>query len=286
MYMYTYAVFFCPIGGLFKDEVFVPRCVTPAAFRSSSVDVKRPSRDVASTGARASFHSPSDSVPSPSSSHEQVAASTLPAAAAAKRLTVAKSDVTLAQSSDALTQAPRIKGYAVLEVRTRCAVESVKRALVRNRTFLEQLLPGEQLAELAAAELLALSSVNQNLYAEAQGEQHNAALDDFLLHKLLSGRHKLQPAALQALTDVFHSCFISEQRLTSSLESAPRGGGQVAGGFICLSREQILAQSAGGGGNLMFLFFNACRNVKKSTLECVRDVLKRYGVPRVVDKDE
>ena len=185
------------------------------------------------------------------------------------------------------THASQIKGYAVLEVRTRCAVEDVKCALMKNKTFLEHLSLPESAAPLAelGAELLSVCGVNASLCAETSGEQLSTAIDDYLQHKLLAAYAALTDAAVSAVTDIFHSCFISEQRVTSSLaatEVGP-GRGQVSGGFICLSKEQILSRAT---GNLMLVFFSACRSVKKSTLECVRDVLKRYGVPRVVDKDE
>ena len=61
-----------------------------------------------------------------------------------------------------------------------------------------------------------------------------------------------------ALTEVFHSCFISEQRAGEK--------GYVESGYICLSKEQIMNQAP---SNLLAIFFSGVRAVKKTLAEQV-----------------
>ncbi len=61
-----------------------------------------------------------------------------------------------------------------------------------------------------------------------------------------------------ALTEVFHSCFISEQRAGEK--------SYVESGYICLSKEQIMNQVP---SNLLATFFSGVRAVKKTLAEQV-----------------
>ena len=61
-----------------------------------------------------------------------------------------------------------------------------------------------------------------------------------------------------ALTEVFHSCFISEQRAGEK--------SYIESGYICLSKEQIMNHAP---SNLLATFFSGVRAVKKTLTEQV-----------------
>ncbi len=64
-----------------------------------------------------------------------------------------------------------------------------------------------------------------------------------------------------ALTEVFHSCFISEQRSTPSERCVFE-----AGGYICLAKDQIMNQVP---SNLLATFLSGVRAAKKTLTEQV-----------------
>ncbi len=74
----------------------------------------------------------------------------------------------------------------------------------------------------------------------------------------------LTDGVMIALTEVFHSCFISEQRAGEK--------SYVESGYICLSKEQIMNQVP---SNLLATFFTGVRAVKKTLAEQVQNKLTK-----------
>ena len=166
----------------------------------------------------------------------------------------------------------QLQGFAVIELRARAKVESARQNLTKNQALLE----GLTVADLEfSEESLSIASVNQALLTDAA--QANSGLESYLTDKVITNKDRLDlsDGLVITLTEIFHSCFISEQRVTVD----PR----QESGYICLGREQITYHSP---GNLMYSFFSAVKAVKKSFHEHVKEVLRRYGVPKVTDKDE
>lgn len=166
-----------------------------------------------------------------------------------------------------------IKGYAVIELRSKNKLDSVRKALFKCK----QLIAGmtfdpDELADMSD-EMFSISPVNQTLFADPQG---NDALEDFLHHKILTDAGDLNDDAMLVLTDIFHSCYITEQR-----RGFPESWSES--GYICLSRDQIMSQSS---GNLCYSFFSNVRAAKKTFSEQVSYVLRKYGMLKVEDKDE
>ena len=170
-----------------------------------------------------------------------------------------------------------IKGFAVIELRSRTKVEAVKKALLRSKTVIDGMTLDPDNPGDIPEEMMSVSLVNQSLITEPQNNA-NTVLEDYLLSKLTSSKETLElnDAVMIALTEIFHSCFISEQRM-SFVESRQESG------YICLGRDQIMLQVA---GNLLFPFLTAVRAAKKTLSEQVSYILRRYGIPKMMDKEE
>lgn len=171
-----------------------------------------------------------------------------------------------------------IKGYAVIQIRSRTKVEFVKKALFRSKAVIDGMTLDPENPGDIPEEMMSVALVNQSLITEPQNKA-NAALEDFLYQKLVATNKEtveLNDAVMIALTEIFHSCFISEQRL-SFVEARHESG------YICLGREQIMMQVA---GNLLYTFLTAIRVPKKTFSEQVSYILRRYGIPKMMDKEE
>ena len=166
----------------------------------------------------------------------------------------------------------QLQGFAIVELRSRVKVETARQNLTKNQALLEGLTDADM---EFSEESLSISAINQALLADAL--QANTGLESYLRDKLITNKDRLDLSDGLAftLTEIFHSCFISEQRVTVD----PR----QEFGYICLGREQITYHTP---GNLMYTFFSTVKAVKKSFHENVKEVLRRYGVPKVTDKDE
>ena len=164
----------------------------------------------------------------------------------------------------------RLKGYAVMPVLSKTKIEGLKKSLLKNRTLFE----GNSVDQNDPSEMPTISTVSQNLVAE---ENANEALEHFLRSKLFQDERGLEmsDAATLALTEVFHSCFIVEQR-HGSMEFHQESG------YICLGKDQILQHTP---ENLLCTFFNNIRPPKKSLTEQVMQTLRRYGTLRTPDKE-
>lgn len=79
-------------------------------------------------------------------------------------------------------------------------------------------------------------TIDQNLQTSESRLQH--ILDEYLHQMLISQDGDLADSALIALTEIFHSCFIAEHRLSLS-------DPKHESGYICLSKEQITNQVQG-----------------------------------------
>ncbi len=166
-----------------------------------------------------------------------------------------------------------IKGYAVIELRSKTKVEGVRKSLFKSKMLLEGLnIDPDEIVDMP--EDMSILVVNQSLFTDPSG---NNALESYLLDKLVTNKQtsELSDNAMIALTEIFHSCFICEQRI-SLVERQDSG-------YICLGRDQIIMQAP---GNLLYTFFNNVRAVKKTFTEQISHVLKRYGIPKSTDKEE
>ncbi|KAK7934210.1 hypothetical protein WMY93_005106 [Mugilogobius chulae] len=161
-----------------------------------------------------------------------------------------------------------IKGYAVIEVRSRAKVEKIRASLFNSSDLigLSSLEGEEDLMELTNEEILTASSVNQSLF-DTQG---SSALEDYFLDKSIRG-DKLVPGARDVLTDIFKSCVHSEQML-SLTPTKP-----IKVSDIYLSKEQINSQTP---GNLLHTFFTNIRSPKKVLEDQLTQILRKYGTPK------
>ena len=228
-------------GGLFKDELYLP--VRQVHVKSS---------------------------PSKSAKDQQVR----PKSGAAPATTQEHSS----QSAD--TEMPdtvqQLKGYCIIEMRSKAKVEAVHKTLLKNKMFLNNLdLEPDELVDIPK-DSLSVHPVSSNLLTKVP--EGDAALSDYLLDRLIFTQEPLEltDPALLAFTEIFHSCFISEQRL--SLSEA-----RHESGYICLGKEQIMMTTP---SNLMRIFFLNMKPHKKTFAEQVDTVIWQYGIPKVIDKDE
>ncbi|KAL4646588.1 putative E3 ubiquitin-protein ligase HECTD4 isoform X5 [Arapaima gigas] len=161
-----------------------------------------------------------------------------------------------------------IKGYAVIEVRSRAKVEKIRASLFNSSDLigLSSLEGEDELMEITNEEILTASSVNQSLF-DTQG---SSALEDYFMDKSLRG-DKLVPGVRDVLTDIFKSCVHSEQML--SLTPAK----PVKVSDIYLSKEQISSQTP---GNLLHVFFTNVRPPKKLLEDQLTQILRKYGAPK------
>uniref|UniRef100_A0A8C6YBB9 HECT domain E3 ubiquitin protein ligase 4 n=1 Tax=Naja naja TaxID=35670 RepID=A0A8C6YBB9_NAJNA len=161
-----------------------------------------------------------------------------------------------------------IKGFAVVEIRSRAKIEKIRASLFNSSDLIGlSTLDGEdELMEMSSEEILTVSTVNQSLF-DTQG---SPALEDYFSDKTIKG-DKLVPGAREVLTDIFKSCLHSEQML-SLLPAKPTKVME-----IYLSKEQINTQAP---GNLLHTFFTHVRPPKKALEDQLTQILRKYGVPK------
>ena len=182
----------------------------------------------------------------------------------------AESEETVQDTKEQTINTTRLKGYAVMPVLSKTKVDGLKKSLLKNRTLFE----GNSVDQNDPSEMPTISTVSQNLLAE---ENANEALEHFLQTRLFQDDRgiELSDAASLALTEIFHSCFIVEQR-HGTMEFRQESG------YICLGMDQILQHTP---ENLLCTFFNNIRPPKKSLTEQVLQTLRRYGTIRTPDKE-
>ncbi|XP_042636541.1 probable E3 ubiquitin-protein ligase HECTD4 [Orycteropus afer afer] len=161
-----------------------------------------------------------------------------------------------------------IKGFAVVEIRSRAKIEKIRASLFNNNDLigLSSLDGEDELMEMSTEEILTVSVVNQSLF-DTQG---SPGLEDYFNDKSIKGE-KLVPGAREVLTEIFKSCAHSEQML--SLTPAK----PIKVSDIYLSKEQINSQTP---GNLLHVFFTNVRPPKKVLEDQLTQILRKYGVPK------
>ncbi|XP_077165132.1 putative E3 ubiquitin-protein ligase HECTD4 isoform X4 [Paroedura picta] len=161
-----------------------------------------------------------------------------------------------------------IKGFAVVEIRSRAKIEKIRASLFNSSDLigLSSLDGEDELMEMSTEEILTVSTVNQSLF-DTQG---SPALEDYFNDKTTKG-DKLLPGTREVLTEIFKSCLLSEQMLSLT----PTKPTKVA--EIYLSKEQINAQTP---GNLLYAFFTHVRPPKKVLEDQLTQILRKYGAPK------
>ncbi|XP_041436316.1 probable E3 ubiquitin-protein ligase HECTD4 isoform X3 [Xenopus laevis] len=161
-----------------------------------------------------------------------------------------------------------IKGFAVVEVRSRAKIEKIRAALFNSSDLigLSGLDGEDELMEMSTEEILTVSTVNQSLF-DTQGIP---GLADYFMDKSMKG-DKLVPEARDVLTEVFKSCIHAEHML--SLTPAKF----IKVSDIFLSKEQISSQTP---GNLLHTFFTNVRPPKKVLEDQLTQILRKYGIPK------
>ncbi|KAG8597822.1 hypothetical protein GDO81_002399 [Engystomops pustulosus] len=144
-----------------------------------------------------------------------------------------------------------IKGFAVVEVRSRAKIEKIRASLFNSSDLigLSSLDGEDELMEMSTEEILTVSTVNQSLF-DTQGIP---GLGDYFTDKSLKG-DKLVPEARDVLTEIFKSCIHAEQMLSLTPTK------YIKVSDIYLSKEQINSQTP---GNLLHTFFTNVRPPKK-----------------------
>lgn len=166
-------------------------------------------------------------------------------------------------------------GFAVIELRSRTKVDATKKALLKSKVLTDAVTRNQPEFVDVPEEMLSISAINPQMFADSHG---GMALENYLWYKLVAMNGPIQDlndSMMIVLTEIFHSCFITDQRV-SLVE-------RQESGYICLGKEQIMIQAP---GNLLFTFFTSIRAVKKTFVEQVNYILRRYGIPKLADKEE
>ncbi|XP_052243277.1 probable E3 ubiquitin-protein ligase HECTD4 isoform X2 [Dreissena polymorpha] len=248
-------------GGIERDEIFLP--VDDISLSVEPEPAKSPLLKDEATGETPSKVSSENSEHTSKSPEEHVKQSGL-------EVPGKKEEPTHDGETDetsVLTNQTKHCGYAVVSLMSKTKVEIIKKSLVKIDTFFVG--AGADVVDIS------ISGVGPNLLA--QDENANVPLDKYLKYKFFQDKtqNEIGEAATLALTEIYTSCFIVEQR-----HGSPEF--QQESGFICLSQEQILQQTP---ENLLSTFFNNIRPPKISTSEQVSLVLKQYGMLLTPDKE-
>ena len=128
----------------------------------------------------------------------------------------------------------RVKGYAVVELRSKSKIESATKTLLDCQSRLNNLTTDTLADSIDGPSVLSVLPLNAMLFTEADGA---AAIEGYLLDKLVSNTdtYELNTAAIDVFTDIFHSCYICAHNLTDT-------SCQQESGYICLSKDQIMMQ--------------------------------------------
>ncbi|WAR02868.1 HECD4-like protein [Mya arenaria] len=256
-------------GGIDRDEIYLPydtvESVKPAGLKdeaSSESTAKvpeaeaevKPSEEETSAGATAEGGEPDKAT-------KQAAATT-------------ESKEEEPESPDKDTDVVRetkLRGYAVVSVMSKTKIENIKKSLIKSQSLFE----GTSVDQDDVLEMPSIAMVGPNLLC--QEDNANTPLENYLKFKFFQDKDETEigDAATLALTEVFTSCFIVEQR-----HGSPEF--RQESGYICLSKEQILQHTP---ENLLCAFFSNIRPPKKSTTEQVMQVLRRYGMVLTPDKE-
>ncbi|XP_035690107.1 probable E3 ubiquitin-protein ligase HECTD4, partial [Branchiostoma floridae] len=284
-------------GGLFRDEVFVPLqdkedLPVPPAVPVSSLDepsAEGPEEDVLPSEGGELEAGPEEAASAGDEASaaveletQQLLASTMDSAPLPAPLASPEQDSPTADHPPdgrppSPLGTPCIKGYAVVEIRSKSKMDDVRSALLSSRAIVGVVTyDTEELIDVTTEDMLSVSPVNLNLLSDPQG---GPALGDYLKSRILSkgAPTGLTQKAQDVITEIFHrnpilpSCVVSEHAF--SLESPELEQHEV----VHLGKEQISLQTP---MNHLHAFFTNIKGPKKSFMEQVSQVLRRYGVPK------
>ena len=167
-----------------------------------------------------------------------------------------------------------LKGYAVVCAVAKAKVEDIQKSLCKNKTLVQNLAESQEDIGDVPEEMLSVTTVSASLIAE---DDANEALEDYLHSRFFSDidQKEISDPATLALTEIFHSCFIMEQR-HESCEFRQESG------YISLGKDHILQNAQ---ENLLCTFLNNIRPPKKSLAEQTMHVLRRYGQAKSPTKE-
>ena len=238
-------------GGIDRDEIFLPY--------SESVPIVKPvaTKDETSSEASATAVSSQQNTGVQESENQTAGAQS----------EAGKADTAVLE----VKKETKLHGYAVLSVMSRTKLENVKKSLMKSQALFE----GSSVDHDDVIDMPSIVTVGANLLT--QEEHANVPLENYLKYKFFQDKDETEigDAATLALTEIFTSCFIVEQR-----HGSPEF--RQESGYICLTKEQIVQHTP---ENLLCAFFGNIRPPKKSTMEQVAQVLKRYGIVVTPDKE-
>ncbi|XP_033101041.1 probable E3 ubiquitin-protein ligase HECTD4 [Anneissia japonica] len=160
----------------------------------------------------------------------------------------------------------RIKGYAVLQVRSHAKLENMESSLLSSKALFQ--IDGET---VAGEDILTIASVNPVLLTDAAEIK---ILLEYLRAKLQLSENCLNYKAAQIMSEMFFSTVTATESSKIKEQEKPVESPDVP---QTLTKEQILQQIP---GNLMYEFFTGSKAPKKSCSEQVVQVLRHYGIPK------
>ena len=176
-------------------------------------------------------------------------------------------------SEDSTHKKQFVRGYAILEARSKAKVEDIEHALLNSR-ILEESLPfdASSMMSVTGEDLLTIATVTPSLLTEPSEME---ALVGYLRHKLISQENSenlsLSPLTTSCLEEIFSSCI-----RFSHFKSKQSTDSEAAQPDVCLAKEHILSTCP---GNLLLDFFSTIHPSKLTVEEFVNDIIQKYGIP-------
>jgi E3 ubiquitin-protein ligase HECTD4 len=166
---------------------------------------------------------------------------------------------------------PNNSGLVVIQVRTRHKLDYAKSEIEKSHILSQ---PGEMdiADEFGVPSGLSVHKVTPSFRTE--DSLLDSTLELYLRNKLLSN-NCLRPEALNALEDLFISCYIASQHCCDVEES----DSSIECG-ITLKQSDILFQD---DANLLYTFFYGIKQSRRGLIEGVKEIFQQYGVKRQVD---
>ncbi|KAK3084084.1 hypothetical protein FSP39_007865 [Pinctada imbricata] len=168
-----------------------------------------------------------------------------------------------------------LKGFAVIVSVAKVKVEDIKKNLCKSKLLTQSVTENQdEIIDDVPEEILSISNVNASFIAD---DDANEALEEFLQSRFFMDldQREISDAATLALTEIFHSCFIMDQRHETS-------DSRHESGYISLGKDQILQNAP---DNLLCTLLNNIRPPKKSLTEQTMQVLRRYGMAKSPSKE-
>jgi E3 ubiquitin-protein ligase HECTD4 len=160
---------------------------------------------------------------------------------------------------------PNNSGLAVLQLRSMHKLDAVKAELEKSQILSQ---PGEMdiADEFGVPGGLCIHKVSSSFHVE--DILMESSLELYLKNKLFS-QNCLRPEALNALEDLFISCYIASQHCSEMEES----DSSMESG-ITLKQSDILLQD---DGNLLYTFFFGIKQTRRGLIEGVKEIFQQYG---------